>query len=238
MIPKILQLHWFWNDWPAFGDQVVSEWRAALPGWDVMVLREIPEDLPSDLKPFLEEDRIPPANRADLVRNFMMWKVGGIYVDFDSRPIVGADMNELLEHSCFLPRCNGKDKPVTEYNGWIDSCILGSEPHHPFWEQVLENCRRPASWKNPAQWFCGYNTFEGYQSRDDVEVLHNLCQEVESGREIMRFARGEATEPAVGRGYVKHYRANAVLAFLHGWDNHHYARTWSELYGGEAPEHI
>ena len=166
MIPKILQLHWFWNDWPAFGDQVVREWGDMLPGWEIKVLREIPGDFPSDLRPFLDEDRIPPANRGDLVRNFTMWKYGGVYVDFDSRPIRPFD-ETLLDRGCFIPRCNGRDEEVVGDDGWIDSCILGSEPGHPFWLAVLENCRRPASWRFPPQWFCGYNTFDGYAQEGD-----------------------------------------------------------------------
>lgn len=237
MIPKILQLHWFWNDWPAFGDQIVEEWAAMLPDWDIMVLREIPEDFPEDLRPYLDEERIPPANRGDLIRNFTMWKYGGIYVDFDTRPIKPFD-DELLNRKCFLPLCNGRDAEVTELNGWIDTCILGSEQGHPFWLDVLENCRKPATWANPAQWFCGYNTFTGYKTRDDVDVLPNLCQEVERGIDVMNFAQGKDHAPAVGRGYMKHYRANAMLAFLRNWDNHHLAKTWKELYGVDAPEHI
>jgi hypothetical protein len=237
MIPKILQLHWFWNDWPPFGDQVVREWAAMLPGWEVMVMREIPEDFPEDLRPFLDEGRIPPANRADLVRNFTMWKYGGIYVDLDTRPIRPFD-DGLLHRACFLPLCNGRDREVTPADGWIDSCILGSEPGHPFWRDVLENCRRPASWRNPAQWFCGYNTFAGYETRDDVDALPNLCQEVEDGSAVAKFAKGRDRAPATGRGYLKHYRANAMLALMLHWQSHLLAKTWEELYGVPAPEHI
>lgn len=237
MIPKILQLHWFWNEWPAFGDQIVREWREMLPDWEVMVLREIPDDFPSDLRPFLDETRIPPANRGDLIRNFTMWKFGGIYVDFDSRPIKPFD-NFILNHNCFLPLCNGRDEVILDGKGWIDSCILGSEPGHPFWLDVLENCRRPASWRFPPQWFCGFNTFEGYQNRNDVDVIPNLCQEVTDGVEVHDFCLGEELSVPTGRGYMKHYRANAKLASLYGWANHHLAKSWKELYGVKAPEHI
>ncbi len=237
MIPKILQLHWFWNDWPPFGDQIVEEWTAMLPDWDIMLLREIPEDFPEDLRPFLAEERIPPANRGDLVRNFTMWKYGGIYVDFDTRPIRPFD-DELLEHSCFLPLCNGRDKEIVDGKGWIDSCILGSEQGHPFWQDVLENCRRPASWRYPCQWFCGFNTFAGYKARNDVVAIPNLCQEVEDILEVEKFCDGRDRAPAQGRGYLKHYRANRCMAGMFGWADHHLAENWKELYGVDAPEHI
>lgn len=237
MIPKILQLHWFWNDWPAFGDQVVHEWTAMLPGWKILLLRDIPDDFPDDLRPFLAEDRIPPANRGDLVRNFTMWKYGGVYVDFDTRPIKPLDAT-LLQHSCFLPICNGQDKEIVDNKGWIDSCILGSEPGHPFWLNVLENCRRPASWRHPAQWFCGFNTFTGYQNRSDVTVISNILQEVPDLLKTIDFCLGKDTTPATGRGYMLHYRANKVLADFNGWQDHHLAKSWKELYGTEPPEHI
>jgi hypothetical protein len=237
MIPKTLQLHWLWNDWPAFGDQIVSEWRNMLPGWDIVILRGVPDGFPEDLRPFLDEGRIPPANRGDLVRNFTMWKYGGVYVDFDTRPIRPFD-DALLSRKCFLPLCNGQDKPVEQGKAWIDSCILGSEPGHPFWLDVLENCRRPATWRNPRQWFCGFNTFRGYQDRDDVDALPDLCQEVPDILRVRDFCEGNDLAPAAGRGYLMHYRANKVLADVNGWDDHHLATSWKELYGVEAPEHI
>lgn len=237
MIPKILQLHWFWNDWPPFGDQVVREWTSMLPGWEIMLIREVPDDFPSDLRPFLAETRIPPANRGDLVRNFTMWKFGGVYVDFDTRPIKIFD-DALLSRRCFIPRCNGRDEEIVGDKGWIDSCILGSEQGHPFWLQVLENCRRPASWRNPRQWFCGYNTFDGYADRNDVDVIPNLCQEVTDGLKVLRFCQGKDNSTADGRGYFMHYRSNRMLAMLYGWDNHHLAKSWKEVYGDDAPEHI
>ena len=47
MIPKTLQLHWLWDNPPPFMDTVVDRWTVMLPGWDIMVIRDVPFDFPS-----------------------------------------------------------------------------------------------------------------------------------------------------------------------------------------------
>ena len=238
MIPKILQLHWLWNDWPPFGDQVVEAWRNMLPDWELKLVRGIPEDFPEDLRPFLDNEKIPPSLKGDLLRIFAMWKWGGIYVDFDSLPIRPFD-EWLLDRECFIPRCNGRDVDVeTEgVRSWIDTCIVGSVPQHPFWLHALENCRRPAFWHDQYMWFCGFNTFDGHEEYG-VDVLPNLCQELCEGETPVDFIRGRVTLPVAGRGYLKHYRASWFLAALFGWQRHQRAVTWKDVFGIEPPEHI
>lgn len=201
-----------------------------LPGWEIMLIRTVPDDFPAEFTPFLTNENIPPANRADLFRNWSLWRYGGIYVDMDTRPLRPFD-DALLEHGCFIPICSYDITLTPAGRGFIDSCIIGSEAGHAFWPHVWENCRHHETWRSPRQWFCGVNTFRGYADYG-VTALRNLCQEA-TGEETVRFAKGRETGTTTGHGYMKHYRTNAWLALLFGWENHWDAKAWEDVFGEE-----
>lgn len=231
MIPKILQLHWFWSEWPPFGDEVVERWTAMHPDWDIRLMTEVPDTFPDKWGRFLSEDRIPPANRADLVRNWSMKEYGGIYVDLDTIPLRPID-DELLNIDVWIPICTHLGGSTNHTCGnFIDSCFLGSVPGHPFWDSALEWGEHPEGWPNHTQWFCGSNTFQD-SDQYDVQRLEGLCLEV-TYEAAYEFAKGNITIPTNNTNeYIVHYRASKAMELI-GLEKSHWNDygTWRSVYG-------
>ncbi|XP_013409523.1 mannosyl phosphorylinositol ceramide synthase CSH1 [Lingula anatina] len=81
--------------------------------------------------------------RADIIRHFIMYEIGGIYVDLDIinlRTIDDFILNkscvlslEPYEHSFFL-----YEKP----DGLVSTAILASRPRHPFFKKIVHEYQR------------------------------------------------------------------------------------------------
>lgn len=136
MIPKLLQLHWFWDEWPAYGDANVSEWAEMLPDWEIRVYREVPRGLPAAVTSRMAA--LPDGRRrADPVRYFTLWRDGGVYVDLDTRPLRRFD--ELLACRAFYPLATLSGGPP-----FPTICCLGGEPGHDFFRRCLMRCASAA----------------------------------------------------------------------------------------------
>ena len=228
MIPKILHIQWIFDEWPVYGDEVVKRYAEANPGWDIRVTREIPQDIPDDLLVHLQNDHIPRACRADLVRYWSLYKDGGVYVDMDTLPLqpFGDAFDGMQAFTC---RCNGRKGVSTRRaHGWIDCCLLGSEAGNPFWNAVFARCRRPQEWRQGNAWFAAHNTF-GDCDAQGVSVLDDAVQEAEN-TEQLEFLRKQGKVNPSGEGFIIHYRMTPVLASMLGMENHWDAKTWIEVY--------
>lgn len=227
MIPKILHLQWVFDKWPSFGDAVVGKYAEMLPDWEIRVAREIPVGFPSDLARYLENERIPSACRADLVRYWSLYSDGGVYADLDTIPLKYFD-DALLNRKVFTARCNGEPGRSTVGGyGWIDCCFLGSEPGNIYWEKVFGKCRNHRSWRQQTAWFAAVNTFPMV----GIDILDDACQEVKT-KEREAFLDFPEMADASGTGYIKHYRLTGLLCERDpDYENHWDAPTWEDLYG-------
>lgn len=205
MIPKIIQLHWFFDPLPEWARLNVEEYRLLFPDWDVRVFTEIPEDLPQSLR---DKIKWAPHSRvqADLVRYWLMYKYGGIYCDMDTRPKKGFD--DLREHTLFLPEVKIKRSKL------IDICFMGSEPGQPFWLDLLDGCLKAEKGPELKYFFHPYNTLPGFADRRDVTILQGGV-EVPSWKVTRDHVRG-TREVIWGDGgeYVRHYMEFLNRTFL------------------------
>lgn len=197
MIPKILQLHWFWDSLGSWAEQNVAEWRARYEplGWDVRLYDSVPSDLPPQYKEAML--RAPHSRfRADLVRYYLMQRDGGVYVDLDTRP-GPKDLSDLLDADRVLMARIGA-KPLA------DICVLGSRPGAPMWSEMLESCRSVETGPRPHWWFSHMNVMPDVADRDDVRVLapEDVCWATTN--EALSHCSGHR-EDVVESCYVKHY---------------------------------
>jgi hypothetical protein len=173
-IPNILQMHWFWGDLPQWGAWNVAEWSEALAplGWSVEVVQEVPGDLPARYRAVLDD---PPTARfrADMLRYWLMYKRGGLYVDMDTRPAGGVTtLNELAAAAA-----DAVCLPATRVGGvcLVDNCLMLAAPGNEFWLGCLERCLDRDGWVKPGSWYGGCNVFGfdvfGGASPDGVRIL-------------------------------------------------------------------
>lgn len=160
MIPKIIQIHWFFDSMPHWVEKAINAYREFFPDWDVRVYTEIPSDMPEE---YLDVMRQAPHSRlrADLIRWWLLYRDGGIYVDADTLP--AHDFSPLLEHKCFFARLGMSPK--------VDIFFVGAEPELPLFKEALENAKtfRDGAWPNT--YFYIENLVPDVRKRDEVTVL-------------------------------------------------------------------
>jgi len=198
MIPRLIQLHWFYDVRPIYFDRVVEEYRSKYPTWDVRVVTEIPA-MTQELGAVLEQ--VPDGRlKADLIRYWLMKRDGGFYVDFDSRPI--GSLESLVGKTLVMPLCALGGAP------FIDICLIGSGPGHPFWDVVLEKALRWKEGRKPKTVFWTGSLIGSADEHEalGVEVLPVGGVQEASPEETIGFHKGEMPV-LTGEGYIKHYRS-------------------------------
>lgn len=70
--------------------------------------------------------------KIDMIRYFLMYKYGGLYIDMDYLMFKPFD---LLDNKVVLP-CNKED--VSGNPEALGNCIMASEPKHPFWKSLMD----------------------------------------------------------------------------------------------------
>lgn len=160
MIPKRIQIHWFEDHFPHWVDKAINKYHEFFPGWEICVYREIPRDLPEKYRKVME-NAPHPRYRADLVRWWLLYRDGGIYVDADTLPL--RDFSELLDYKCFFPRLGPRRS--------IDIFFIGAEPGLPLFKEALEGCLNYEKGPLPGTYFYMQNVVPDVIQRPEVHIL-------------------------------------------------------------------
>jgi hypothetical protein len=180
----------------------VAEFRAANPAYDLVFWTEPPR-MPSALekaKAWTNDRRF----QADLVRYWILYEHGGLYVDTDCRPVRPFDEAVLL-NPCFV----ASHRPHTAKHGEISNYFMGSEPRSPGIATVLSRCLDQGSWPSPGKFFHVENTVltSRHSVHAGITILPWFCVRMvmsETERKELVTRRRIPADPA----YIKHYRAN------------------------------
>lgn len=196
MIPKRIQIHWFFDYLPHWVDSAIQEYQKMFPTWEIAVYREIPDDMPRQYREVMDE---APHSRycADLVRWWLLYRDGGIYVDADTLP--RKDFSPLLKYQCFFPRLGGGRK--------LDIFFVGAEPGLQLFIDALEGCRNFKSGPHPGTYFYIENVLPEVSTRREVTVLDkDDAWEIKGYRTydfLERFDATVCTFPS--RPYIIHF---------------------------------
>jgi inositol phosphorylceramide mannosyltransferase catalytic subunit len=132
LVPRILHQIWL-GDSPlpdAFAGYRET-WRRHHPDWDHRFWTE--DNLPSDLRRAEVYARLRiPAERSDILRLEVLWRLGGVYVDTDFECL--RPLDPLIEDLDFF---TAPLKP----NGWVNNAFIGSVPGHPILDRALNELR-------------------------------------------------------------------------------------------------
>lgn len=137
MIPRILHHIWLGPDpLPEQFAQYVETWRQHHPAWELHLWTE--GTLPPDLERREVYERLRmPAERSDILRLELLWRLGGVYVDTDFeclRPI-----DPLLDGVDLFAAYFKYDPAAGEER--INNAIVGAVPQHPVLRRALDEIR-------------------------------------------------------------------------------------------------
>jgi mannosyltransferase OCH1-like enzyme len=132
LVPRIL--HQIWLGDSPLPDEFAAyreTWRRHHPDWDHRFWTE--DNLPSDLRRAEVYERLRiPAERSDILRLEVLWRLGGVYVDTDFECL--RPLDPLIEDLDFF---TAPLKP----NGWVNNAFIGSVPGHPILDRALNELR-------------------------------------------------------------------------------------------------
>jgi mannosyltransferase OCH1-like enzyme len=132
LVPRILHQIWL-------GDRPLPDefagyretWLQQHPDWEHRFWTE--DNLPSDLRRAEVYERLRfPAERSDILRLEVLWRLGGVYVDTDFECL--RPLDPLIDGLEFF---TAPLKP----NGWVNNALIGSVPGHPILDRALNELR-------------------------------------------------------------------------------------------------
>lgn len=135
IIPKILHMLWV-GDAPApdyFYDNL-NRWKELMPSWEFKIWtnKELTEDLIEASYLNLINTATKGAQKADLLRYYVVHKYGGYYMDSDITPIRSLDEINVFNYSCVV--CH--DRPWITWP-YIINAFFGSVASHELLNHVI-----------------------------------------------------------------------------------------------------
>lgn len=150
-IPKIIHQTWKTSEVPERCRAFQESWKKFHPDWEYRLWTD--EDNEAFIKThypwFFDKFRSYPRNiqRADVVRYFILYHYGGLYVDLDFECLRPFDNLMSRDHTCFF----GEEPSVHSERLYAAECealygkawVIGNElmasvPGHPFWVHLFE----------------------------------------------------------------------------------------------------
>jgi mannosyltransferase OCH1-like enzyme len=136
-IPRIIHLIWVGETKaPVYFDIHVKKWQELMPNWEIRVwknkditIQHFPEKIINIL-----QNVEKGAQKADIMRYFIMEKYGGVYLDSDITP--HKSLEPLMEIDTKVILCH--DLPLTWQ--YISIGFFAAEPYHPLFKLASELC--------------------------------------------------------------------------------------------------
>jgi hypothetical protein len=135
-IPPILHMIWVGEKpVPKFFVDYFLQWKKLMPSWYFMIWTN--EKLTTEYfdENFLELIKTvkPPAQKADLIRYYILEKWGGFYVDADVIPKRSLEDLRYIDNDVIV--CND----ILINWEFISTGFIASVPHHPAFKKMYEN---------------------------------------------------------------------------------------------------
>ena len=228
LIPRVFHQIWLGPDpLPEQYARFQETWLDKHPGWQLNLWTE--ENLPEDLRrPEVYEQLRVPAERADILRLELLWRLGGVYLDTDFECLRSIE-----------PLIGDLDFFVADIDkGRANNALIGSVPGHPILDRALRELRPrvfygydkeaagPLFFDRIVKDFPGVRVFDkklfyarGAEAREHGYAIHhnaNSWKDVKEYRIDARKAqrREQKAKDQMRRLRVQHERSEAELARL------------------------
>ncbi len=183
MIPKIIHQVWS-GSLPDFLKEWSKSWREYNPDWkyefwdDDRMNSFIEEYFPE----YVEVYNNFPYNvqRWDAIRYLFLWKMGGMYVDFDSECLEPIEGLFRGKDCCFSlePHANPEFKDIP----YLSNALMACSSEHPFMLQIIKKVfsGEPCSYPVDDKFFhvlsttgplVVTNTYDEYSYKDDIYLI-------------------------------------------------------------------
>lgn len=135
VIPRKLHMIWVGPDPPPpFVGEYFHRWKTLMPDWEMRMWTN--DDIHStefseDYQRLIDSAK-QGAHKADIMRYYILWKHGGIYMDADTEP--HRSLEPLLATKKRLLLCH--DLKLTW--SYIAIGFMGAEPGHPLMENICQ----------------------------------------------------------------------------------------------------
>lgn len=128
-IPKIGHFVWLGSPLPPLARENIETFKQHHPDWEVRIWTSIPEGMPADLhQAILDAPKM--AMRSDIVRLWVVYEHGGIYLDTDVHTLRSMEPLRYYEH--FVP---------WERDGRVNNGIIGAQDKSPVIGEMLRRVR-------------------------------------------------------------------------------------------------
>lgn len=212
MIPKIIHQTWKTTDIPAEYKQWVNSWKKYNPDYQYRLWTDddnrnlIKEYFPDHLHFY---DSLPlKIHRIDVIRYFILFKYGGVYVDLDFEcfksitPLL--DGHQLVLASEPKQHCENlyNNRPHLMCNAW-----MASSPDNPFWIAVIQEINKRANTINSVLELTGPILLDDVYNNVICSSLHKI-----------HVAESDLIYPIYGN-HVKNYDRIKKAYCAHQWKN-------------------
>lgn len=122
---------------PDYVFEYISKWKELMPDWEIRHWRDehvTEEEFPPDIVERIKMCE-KGAQRADIMRYFIIEKYGGFYADSDVKPHRSLEPLRFMFSDVILCHDNGIE---WEY---IINAFFGASPNHPIMKRACELCR-------------------------------------------------------------------------------------------------
>jgi inositol phosphorylceramide mannosyltransferase catalytic subunit len=134
MIPKIRHLIWLGGNLAERHVAWLASWREQMPDWEVRFWDDASVAALPVVTTRMWNTANSVAERADLLRYWVLHEFGGVYADTDVQCLKSLDpLLEAKKVACFI----GEEKP-----GRLCNAVIGAEPGHAFIALLNERIER------------------------------------------------------------------------------------------------
>jgi len=208
-IPKIIHQIWSGIDGPLPTPfQILGEtWQENYPDWQYELWdnERINEFILENYPQYWDIYNKYPYNiqRWDAIRYLILYKEGGMYVDFDYESI--QPMDKLLEDKC----CCFAEEKIKRWDGriYFNNALMLCTPRHPFMKKIIDTVFSEKALSNPysSKKECVFNTtgpdmivrlYDALSEKEQKEIYIIPAKYVTpfDGHEANRFRNGEKSE--------------------------------------------
>ena len=177
MIPKILHHIWIGNNpIPDVNNYAATTVMKTHSDFEYKLWKDDDADkfIKTEFPEYYEKYNNLPRKilKIDMLRYFIMYKIGGLYTDMD---YIMFKRFDLLDYDCVIP-CNRESEEGNPTN--LGNCIFASKPGHSFWKMLIDSLftmdRQFLPYKTPEDVFKNTGPMFVYDSYCQYKEKHTI----------------------------------------------------------------
>lgn len=227
-IPHIIHQIWsgHFEPLPSVFARLSETWKKNYPEWEYIFWEEksINRFLTSNYPQYISlyNDFPYDIQRWDVIRYLILYKLGGMYVDFDYECI--KDLSEILDGSCCFaqePEAHVLDK---KYSCYFNNALMASVPKAPFMKKIIDTVFKGKSTQGTEDHFSYVlettgprmltALYEVYDKKEEVFIIPAKYVSPFSRKEVSEILQDQITstlEDKLQKAYAVHYFAGTWL---------------------------